>query len=199
MMKMNKLLLLLLVVTGCHCKCNCDTDKLLAELDKRYAERLAELDERYTERQQQWELRCQLQWQPTWWLWQLPWQWQLEWQWQPLWYRCQWHVLVTGCPDTQKGAPEYSEPEPGPKPPRELKIPKLPLSPHEREQARQLAESYLLEGKGFFDKGYGYFDLALEFFHKAEKYQEYLTVMKREQLIDFIKKAETALKETQEE
>jgi len=107
-MKMNKLLLplLLLAFAGCHCKCNFDTDKLLAELDKRHAELLVELDSRYAEWQLQWELHCQLEGPPTWWVMQQPiwWQWQPwgylwplpfhQWQQQPIWW--QWLCLSGG-------------------------------------------------------------------------------------------------------
>ena len=165
-----------------------DINKLLAELDKRYVDQLAEFDKRYAERQQQWELRCQLQWQTTWWLWQVPWQWPLELQWQPLWYRCQWCVPVPEFTDIQK-----VESKPGPESPSkpeeneesDLEIPDL-------EIARQLAQSHFQEGKEAYDKGY--FKQAISCFEKALKYEKFLTDTMRGEINKYKKMAQDNMK-----
>ena len=193
-MKMKKfLLLLLLALSGCRCTCNCDTDKLLAELDKRYAEGLAELDRRYAERQptwwqpfplQQWQQQpTWWQWQPTWWQWRPTW-----WQWQPTWWQWQqWYVPVpepAEPPDTPEEVPEPAEPadtpeeapehvESGPCP----EAPELPyLSPPEWEQARRLALSHLKAGKYEYERGY-------------------FTDTEREELTEFINKTLKAIQD----
>ena len=160
----------------------------LAELDKRNVDQLAEFDKRYAERQQQWELRCQLQWQTTWWLWQVPWQWPLELQWQPLWYRCQWCVPVPEFTDIQK-----VESKPGPESPSkpeeneesDLEIPDL-------EIARQLAQSHFQEGKEAYDKGY--FKQAISCFEKALKYEKFLTDTMRGEINKYKKMAQDNMK-----
>ena len=165
-----------------------DINKLLAELDKRYVDQLAEFDKRYAERQQQWELRCQLQWQTTWWLWQVPWQWPLELQWQPLWYRCQWCVPVPEFTDIQK-----VESKPGsesPSKPEEKEEPDLEITA--LEIARQLAQSHFLEGKEAYDKGD--FKQAISCFDKALKYEELLADEKRGEIYKYKKMAQDNMK-----
>jgi len=156
----------------------------LAELDKRYVDQLAEFDKRYAERQKQWELRCQLQWQTTWWLWQVPWQWPLELQWQPLWYRCQWCVPT----DIQKVESKPSSESPS-KPEEneeyDLEIPDL-------EIARQLAQSHFREGKEAYDKGY--FKQAISCFEKALKYEKFLTDTMRGEIYKYKKMAQDNMK-----
>jgi len=160
----------------------------LAEFDKRYVDQLAEFDKRYAERQQQWELRCQLQWQTTWWLWQVPWQWPLELQWQPLWYRCQWCVPVPEFTDIQK-----VESKPGsesPSKPEEKEEPDLEITA--LEIARQLAQSHFLEGKEAYDKGD--FKQAISCFDKALKYEELLADEKRGEIYKYKKMAQDNMK-----
>ena len=160
----------------------------LAELDKRYVDQLAEFDKRYAERQQQWELSCQLQWQTTWWLWQVPWQWPLELQWQPLWYRCQWCVPVPEFTDIQK-----VESKPGPESPsKPEENEELDLGITDLENAHLLAQSYFLGGKEAYDKGD--FKQAISCFDKALKYEKLLADEKRREIDKYKKMAQDNMK-----
>jgi len=196
-MKTNKLLLFLFIfVAGCHCTCDFDMDNLLAELDRRCAER-----------QQQWEMCCQLQWQPVWWSWEQQWQWpfalQWRWQYQPSLYCWRWSVPVNGFAEIQGGASECVESGPGPEsvPGPESAIEREVVGPvleiYERDAVRRLSQSYIKTGREEYDKGY--FEQAINAFYMARKYQKYLNVTEREKLDVLIKKTEAFLEGIQYE